>query len=112
MGWRRWWAGGGGWLEGGGLRGEEVRTYAEGDSEQKVTYPIVHLGKILYIGTCGIMQCVYLERDMAEIPERILGLGVYRYLYILDLPPEGGTGLDGMGLFALCNIADRLLLTS
>lgn len=46
-----------GGLEGGVLRGEEVRTYAEGNFEQKVTYPIVHLGKILYIGTCGMIQC-------------------------------------------------------
>jgi hypothetical protein len=88
-------------LEGGVLRGEEVRTYAEGNFEQKVTYPIVRLGKILYIGTLWDDSMRWIWTGVfAEILERILGLGVYRYLYILDLPPEGGTGLDGMGLFA------------
>lgn len=63
-----------GGLEGGGLRGEEVRTYAEGDFEQKVTYPIVRLGKILYIGTLwdDSMRWIW-TGVLAEIPERILG---------------------------------------
>jgi len=74
-----------------------VRTYAEGDFEQRLPDHASWKDIVYWELWDSSVRWSWTGRDTQED----LGLGVNRYLYILGLASLRETGLDGMGLFAI-----------